>query len=161
MAGLANGCWWPSADHGGMARVGLPRTAMHKIRVDALSLRGARDFTLATLRRWGAAERGPDVVIVVSELLTNAVRHALPRTGDAWPRRPIRLGLLQYGSWVLCAVSDPSRAVPVPQTPGSLAESGRGLHMICALSDQWGYTTPGSAGKIVWAMFYARPSAHA
>jgi hypothetical protein len=31
--------------------------------------------------------------------------------------------------------------------------------MICALSDQWGYTEPSDAGKIVWAMFIARHSA--
>ena len=36
------------------------------------------------------------------------------------------------------------------------AEAGRGLQMICAFSDLWGYTTPGDAGKVVWAMFTAR-----
>ena len=38
----------------------------------------------------------------------------------------------------------------------SLAEAGRGLQMICAFSDLWGYTTPSEAGKVVWAMFTAR-----
>jgi hypothetical protein len=32
----------------------------------------------------------------------------------------------------------------------------RGLHLICALSDQWGYTTPSQTGKVVWALFYPR-----
>ena len=98
---------------------------------------------------------------MVSEMVTNALRHALPGPGDAGPRRPVRLGLLQQGPWVLCAVADPGNAAPVPRTPGSLAEAGRGLQMICAFSDLWGYTTPGEAGKVVWAMFtarHARPS---
>jgi len=38
----------------------------------------------------------------------------------------------------------------------SLTE-GRGLHIVCALSDQWGCTTPGDAGKVVWAMFRSPP----
>jgi hypothetical protein len=95
--------------------------------------------------------------MVVSELLTNALRHALPAPGDILPRRPIRLGLLQPGPCVLCAVGDPSSAVPVPRPAGPLAETGRGLYLICALSDQWGCTTPSNAGKVVWATFYSRP----
>src|SRR6266700_6188574 len=70
---------------------------------------------------------------------------------------PIRLGLLQPGPCVLCAVADPSERAPVATEPGHLAETGRGLHVIGALSDQWGYTTPSDMGKVVWAMFSARP----
>ena len=56
-----------------------------------------------------------------------------------------------------CARSPtPSKAAPTLRTPGSLAETGRGLHIICALSDQWGYTTPDDAGKVVWALFRPR-----
>ena len=102
------------------------------------------------------AERSPDIAIVVSEMVTNALRHALPGSGHTRPRRPVRLGLLQQGPWVLCAVADPGTAVPVPRAPGSLDETGRGLQMICAFSDQWGCTTPSQAGKVVWALFYPR-----
>ncbi len=52
------------------------------------------------------------------------------------PRQPVRLGLLQRGPCVLCAVADPSKAAPAPRTPGSLAETGRGLNIICVLSDK-------------------------
>ena len=34
-----------------------------------------------------------------------------------------------------------------------LAETGRGLQIICALSDRWGYTALGGTGKVVWATF--------
>jgi anti-sigma regulatory factor (Ser/Thr protein kinase) len=149
MAGLASGGWRPSPDP---APVTLPRVATRTLGLDTGSVRTARDFTLATLQRWGTAERSQDIAIVVSELLTNALRHAVPASGEA---RPIRFGLLQPGSCVLCAVADPSRAAPVLQTRGSFAETGRGLQIIRALSDQWGFA-PSDPGKVVWAMFGRR-----
>ena len=156
MAGLATGNR-PSSPLAGWAC--MPRIATRALGADTGSVHAARSFTSATLRRWGTAERGPDVVIVVSELVTNALRHALPGAGDVRLRRPVQLGLLQFGPCVLCAVADPSPAVPAPRAPGSLAESGRGLHIICALSDQWGCTAPSDTGKAVWATFYRRSAA--
>jgi anti-sigma regulatory factor (Ser/Thr protein kinase) len=156
MAGLAGDGPQSSPDPALAVPPYLPRVATRTIGANAGSVRAARDFTVATLRRWGKAERCHDIAIVVSELLTNALQHALPELAGAWPPRPIRLGLLQQGPCVLCAVADPCRAVPVPQTPGSLAETGRGLQMIRALSDRWGYTPPTSTGKVVWAMFDPR-----
>ena len=156
MADLASGSRRPSPDLTPPGWALLLRDATRRLGADAGSVRTARDFATDTLRWWGIAERSHDLAIVVSELVTNALRHALPACGDAGPGRPIRLGLLQAGSRVLCAVGDPSRAVPVPRTPGCLAETGRGLQMICALSDRWGCTTPSDTGKVVWAMFNLR-----
>ena len=156
MAGLASGRWRPSPDPALARWAWLPRIATRALGADPGSVRTARDFTVATLHRWGLAERSPDIAFVVSELMTNALRHALPGSGHTRPRRPVRLGLLQQGPWVLCAVADPGTAVPVPRTPGSLDETGRGLQMICAFSDLWGCTTPSQAGKVVWALFYPR-----
>jgi hypothetical protein len=156
MAGLAGGSWRPSPEPAAVGWACPPRMATRALGAQAGSVRAARDFTVATLRRWGTAHSSQDIAIVVSEMVTNALRHALPGPGGARPRRPVRLGLLHQGPWVLCAVADPSEAVPVPRTLGSLAEAGRGLQMICAFSDLWGYTTPGEAGKVVWAMFTAR-----
>ena len=102
----------------------------------------------------GRRERADDIAIVVSELVTNALRHALP-AGEPGPRRPVRLGLLQPGPCVLCAVADPGRTVPVAAETDVLAETGRGLHVVSALADLWGYTTPSDKGKAVWAMFSA------
>lgn len=157
-AGLASSnVWSPPDPAAGRGR--LPRIATHTLGTSAGSVRAARDFTLATLRQWNMAERTDDVAIVVSELLTNAMRHAPPAPGsNVWPGRPIRLGLLQPGPCVLCAVTDPGRAVPVPQAPGSLAEAGRGLHIIGALSDRWGCTL-NDTGKVVWAAFTSRLAA--
>jgi hypothetical protein len=76
-----------------------------------------------------------------------------PETRETWVRSPIRLALLQPGACVVCAVADPSRRTPVLKESGHLAETGRGLHVISALADEWGYTVPGDSGKVVWAMF--------
>ena len=156
MAGLAGGTWRPSPEPAAMGWACLARIATRALSAEAGSVRAARDFTIATLRRWGTVERSQDIAFVVSELLTNALQHALPGSGDTGPRGPVRLGLLQQGRWLLCAVADPGKAAPVPRAPGSLAEAGRGLQMICAFSDRWGYTAPSDAGKVVWAMFSPR-----
>jgi anti-sigma regulatory factor (Ser/Thr protein kinase) len=153
MAGLVND-GWPSSPTGGQYSL---RTATCALSGQARSVRAAREFTFATLRRWCTVHSCQDIMVVVSELVTNALRYALPE--PAGPPGQIRLGLLDYGPWLLCAVADPGQATPVPRPCGSLAETGRGLQMICALSDLWGYTEPSETGKIVWAMFTARRAA--
>ena len=158
MAGLARSNWRPSPDPALPGWACLPRIATRVLAADPGSVRAARDFAVAILHRWGMAERGPDIAVVVSELMTNALRHAVPGSGGTGPRRPIRLGLLKPGPCVLCAVADPGQAAPAPQRPGSRDETGRGLQLICALTDQWGYTTPNETGKVVWALFCPRPT---
>jgi anti-sigma regulatory factor (Ser/Thr protein kinase) len=155
MVGLASGAGRPSPDPALVGWASPPRIATYTSGRGAGSVRAARDFTVATLHRWSAADRSYDIAIVVSELLTNALRHARPGSGDGRARRSVRLGLLQLGPGVLCAVADPSTAAPVLRPPGALGETGRGLHIVCALSDRWGYTSSGT-GKVVWAMFTAR-----
>jgi anti-sigma regulatory factor (Ser/Thr protein kinase) len=155
MAGLTSASWRPAPEPASTGPFRLSRVATRTLGADAGSVRAGRDFAIATLHRWDSAERSQDIAIVVSELLTNALRHALPGSGDTRSRRPIQFGLLQLASCILCAVADPSSAAPAPRTQGSLAETGRGLHIICALSDQWGYVRS-DPGKVVWAMFYLR-----
>jgi anti-sigma regulatory factor (Ser/Thr protein kinase) len=156
MAALAGGNGAPSPDAMPVRWACFPEIASPAPGVDASRIRAARDFTISTLQRWGVAERREDVAVVVSELLTNALRHALPAVGHARTGWPVRLGLLQPGHGVMCAVADPSRTPPVLQQPGQLGETGRGLHVIAALSDQWGCTIPTDMGKVMWAMFSAR-----
>ena len=157
MAAKASGNWPLEPAPAPQGWTCYPRLATRTPGADARSVRGARDFTIATMRRWGAEERCDDVATVVSELLTNALRHTLPSPGGPRHRSPVRLGLLQPGPCVLCAVADPARSVPVLKDHDYFAETGRGLHVIGALSDAWGYTTPSDTGKTVWAMFSARP----
>jgi len=136
----------------------LPRIATRTPGTGAGSVRAAREYVIATLQLWGVAERREDIAIVISELLTNALCHAVPPPGHARPQRPVRIGLLQPGPCVLCAVTDPSKAAPVPQGLSPLAETGRGLRIVCALSDRWGYTALSDTGKVVWAVFTSPPT---
>jgi anti-sigma regulatory factor (Ser/Thr protein kinase) len=128
--------------------------------MDRREARGGREFCLATLQQWGVTELHEDVAVVVSELLTNAFRHAVPGLGHSRPGWPVRLGLLHSGARILCAVADPSSSAPVLRKPRGLAESGRGLQVVCALSEAWGYTgyaTPSETGKVVWATLTSLP----
>jgi len=157
MASLASQTWSTGAGQSWVRPRPVPRVATRTPALTAQSVTTARAFTLRTMLRWGAADRSHDVAGVVSELLTNAFRHALQQPFDmSWPDEPgrIRLGLLSVGYVVLCAVTDPSSQAPVLRQPDWLDESGRGLHLVASLSDDWGYcAVPHQRGKVVWATF--------
>ena len=152
MAALASGNWPLSPRPGGGGWTCFPKLALRTPNSDPRSVRAGRDFTVATMQRCGAADRGDDIAMVVSELLTNALRHALPDVAHA-SRRAVRLALLQPGGAVICAVADPSPKIPAPRQLGDLCEGGRGLQVVSALADVWGCTPPSHAGKVVWALF--------
>lgn len=48
-------------------------------------------------------------------------------------------------------MSDAGTTTPVVTPPDPLAESGRGLHIVDQLSVEWGWTSPDTSGKTVWA----------
>jgi hypothetical protein len=166
---------WPSGSgrHGNWTTP--PRVATRKPAPAPASIAPSRAFAIRTMHRWGEADRADDVAAVVSELLANALRHALPEAGDDALPWPIRLGLLHAGSHVVCAVADPGAGIPVLREPDQLEESGRGLLVVASLSDQWGYCPAperqdadgraawqatdsigaGCQGKVVWAAFAA------
>jgi hypothetical protein len=157
MAALYSGAWSDPAPPLAASAPNAPRLATRSPAPTVSSLARARSFTLATMDRWGAAGCADDVAAVVSELLANALRHALPRadagtgTGAA-QSRPIRLGLLDLDPLVLCAVADPSAQPPVHRQPDWLEESGRGLQVVASLSSHWGFcVAPDMHGKVVWA----------
>jgi anti-sigma regulatory factor (Ser/Thr protein kinase) len=132
----------------------------------------ARDFTRRTLWRWGMGGEFDGVALVVSELVTNALRHGLTaRTGSADGESPVRLHLMHWSASLVCAVRDPSGRAPEAAPPcpepacvdevdvdvllAGATESGRGLRLVDSFSDCWGWhpVTGGRPGKIVWAMF--------
>ncbi|MFJ8543862.1 ATP-binding protein [Streptomyces sp. NPDC093586] len=128
------------------------------------AVREARRFTSRTLDGWEMSDRFDDVCLVVSELVTNALRHALPadtpRPADQ--NGPVRLHLMRWTERLVCAVRDPSHDSPVTRdTDDFSAESGRGLFLVDSFSDSWGWHPLAGAleGKVVWALFRLQRSA--
>ncbi|MEU9863499.1 ATP-binding protein [Streptomyces sp. NPDC047971] len=129
------------------------------------AVRGARKFTQATLAQWELTERFDDVALVVSELVTNALRHALPSDapqGEGGRHAPpVRLHLMRWTSRLVCAVRDPSHRSPETREGDEdfAAESGRGLFLVDSFSDGWGWHPLAGTlqGKVVWALFRLGP----
>lgn len=109
----------------------------------------ARNVTKATLSGWCLDRFYDDAAVVVSELVTNAIRYGL--CPDA--RDPLRLVLVRYERQLVCMVTDPADTAPRMQEPDWVAETGRGLHVIEAISRAWGWTPLLGGGKAVWASF--------
>ncbi|MCF3962514.1 ATP-binding protein [Streptomyces fuscigenes] len=125
----------------------------------------ARRFTGRTLREWALGQLVDNAALIVSELLSNALRYGLasPAGGPGAPPA-VWLGLLRGRGTVLFAVCDHSASVPEVKEPDDFAQSGRGLHIVECLSETWGWTTPDTDGKAVWAAVAcpgARPAAEA
>ncbi|MFD7817635.1 ATP-binding protein [Streptomyces sp. NPDC059785] len=122
------------------------------------SLETVRRFARDVVDDWELHAIADDVITVVGELTTNAVRHALPqgdtRYAKAW------LGIARTGGALVCAVADPDPTPPTPPAlghPDPYAETGRGLLIVEALATQWGYTRTDPTGKTVWARIALPP----
>ncbi|WP_067472147.1 ATP-binding protein [Actinomadura hibisca] len=129
------------------------RRAPHKARLAAWELAAetraasrARDLTCRALREWRVPDPADidDVVLMVDELITNAILHG---TG------PVRLRLRLDGALLTGEVGDGNPAAPAPPGPGPAlldwAEDGRGLLLVGALATEFGIR-PEPAGKTVW-----------
>jgi anti-sigma regulatory factor (Ser/Thr protein kinase) len=96
-----------------------------------------------------------DAELVVTELLANAVRHAWPdRDEGSSDAAALALWLLRDTNGFMCAVTDPSDSAPAWRQPENSCETGRGLHVIHALSDHWGWSAMSDHGKAVWAILF-------
>lgn len=104
----------------------------------------ARRATHEALVSWQAAHAEETATLLVSELVTNAVRHA--ETGGS----ALVLRLETAESWLRIEVHDADPRVPEPRTPDRLDGSGFGFVLIEALADNWG-VREATIGKAVWA----------
>ena len=74
-----------------------------------------------------------DVRLLISEIVTNSIRHAGMRAED-WIRVRMRIG----GGIVRIEVSDPGTGFDQPAQPQPLAESGWGMYLLEQIADRWG-----------------------
>jgi anti-sigma regulatory factor (Ser/Thr protein kinase) len=114
---------------------------------DPSSVREARRLTRAQLADWALDDQIDDTVLLVSELVTNALRHA-------WG--PIRLTfcLPSPHGGLRCEIEDANPAGPLRRHVEEHDEEGRGLHMLNRLSHRWGSRRT-HAGKVVWFELHA------
>jgi anti-sigma regulatory factor (Ser/Thr protein kinase) len=106
---------------------------------DARSVRVAREATRQCLERF-PSECAEVAAAIVSELVSNAIRHGSP---------PIRLLLSTQPTRITITVVDAGSAEPVVKNAAPLDQQGRGLEIVEALSDRWGVSHDKS-GKAVW-----------
>ena len=116
------------------------------------SVKTGRDFTRATLVGWDMPALADVAELVVSELVTNALRHGVPSAGQLVSDRCVRLRLLAQAPFVMCMVTDPGHEIPVLRESEPTCESGRGLNVVECCSVRWGWHLLDDGGKVVWAL---------
>ncbi|NJQ02568.1 ATP-binding protein [Streptomyces zingiberis] len=113
----------------------------------------ARAALRAQLSAWGVAGDAADnAELLISELMTNAVRHA-----QAPPGREIAARFALTEGRLLLEVSDAGERLPVPTQAPPDAENGRGLALVAALAHDWGVRPRDGVGKCVWALLDLAP----
>jgi anti-sigma regulatory factor (Ser/Thr protein kinase) len=107
----------------------------------------ARLHVVHVLREWGLRSLAGDAEMIVSELVTNAIEAStlLPE------RPPVSLRLLLTGKSLVIEVWDHSPLDLEPREADADDECGRGLTVVAALSDRWGWERTGHDRKVVWA----------
>lgn len=106
----------------------------------------ARRLARRALSRWGLEDLSDAVELLVSEVVTNAVRYA---------ERPVTLRLLRTDV-LRCEVGDDSPQLPRQRKARETDEGGRGLFLVNRLARRWGATRL-SSGKVVWFELPTRP----
>ncbi|MFD7436190.1 SpoIIE family protein phosphatase [Streptomyces sp. NPDC059861] len=122
---------------------GLPasRVATWDIPADPALVAPVRKQVIEQLGVWGLEEAGFTTELVVSELVTNAIRYGA---------RPIRLRLIHDTARLICEVSDTNHSAPHLRRAKTWDEGGRGLLLVAQLTQRWGSRhTP--EGKTIWA----------
>ena len=114
--------------------------------IDARSVAAARRFLRDVLDGYQAISID-DAVLMISELVTNAVRHA---------QTLLRVMVSIVGQTLHVEVSDDDPTLPSASTPDHKATSGRGLRIVADLADRWG-VIPNTDGKTVWFEIHLSP----
>ncbi|HSA52197.1 MAG TPA: SpoIIE family protein phosphatase [Yinghuangia sp.] len=121
-------------------RIAADHVAAWDVPADPAAVAPVRAACTRQLRDWGLEDVGFATELILSELVTNAVRY-----GSA----PIRVRLLRDQT-LICEVSDASSTSPHLRRATATDEGGRGLLLVARYSDRWG-TRYTPRGKIIWA----------
>ncbi|MFF5014851.1 SpoIIE family protein phosphatase [Streptomyces sp. NPDC001165] len=115
------------------------RTAVWDVPSDPSAVAGVRACADRLMHTWGLDEEAFTLELILSELVTNAIRHA---TG------PISVRLIRDRT-LICEVSDGSSVAPHLRRATTMDEGGRGLFLVAQFADRWGtrYTPD---GKVIW-----------
>ncbi|MFB6815325.1 SpoIIE family protein phosphatase [Streptomyces sp. NPDC056347] len=115
-------------------------TAVWPVDADPVAVARVRQDAARQLRDWGLEELVFTTELVLSELVTNAIRHA---------GGPVEVRLIR-AKQLTCEVSDPSATQPRMRRALLTDEGGRGLYLVAQLTTRWGsrYTRH---GKTIWA----------
>ncbi|MFD3500574.1 SpoIIE family protein phosphatase [Streptomyces sp. NPDC058676] len=111
-----------------------------RLPLDPVEVGRARAVVREQLHDWGLRQLAGPTELMVSELVTNAVRHS--------HSRPVDLRLVR-GDTLLCEVDDDDHELPTLLSAGPGDEAGRGLRVVSTLAREWG-TSRTKAGKTVW-----------
>ncbi|MGW3248038.1 ATP-binding SpoIIE family protein phosphatase [Streptomyces sp. NPDC001070] len=116
---------------------------------DLADVARARDLVSSRLAGWDLGELAFTTELVISELVTNAIRYG---------SGPVQLRLIREGA-LICEVSDGSNTAPHLRRARMFDEGGRGLFIVAQLAERWG-TRQRPDGKTIWAEL-ALPHAYA
>ncbi|MFJ1703863.1 SpoIIE family protein phosphatase [Kitasatospora sp. NPDC088346] len=120
--------------------LGADQVAERDVPFDPATVAETRAWATGTLELWGLDDLVFGTELVLSELVTNAIRYGSP---------PVRVRLLRDRA-LICEVSDGSNTSPHLKYAATTDEGGRGLFLVAQLTDHWG-TRYTSQGKIIWA----------
>ncbi|MGW0765550.1 SpoIIE family protein phosphatase [Streptomyces sp. NPDC002676] len=116
------------------------RVAAWDVAFDPMAVSQARAEVSRQLEEWGLEESAFTMELILSELLTNAIRYGAP---------PIRVRVM-LGRTLVCEVSDGSNTSPRLRRAATTDEGGRGLFLVSQYADRWG-TRYAAKGKVIWA----------
>ena len=107
---------------------------------DPAAVAGMRDAVSEKLEAWGLSELGFTTELVLSELITNAIRYGA---------EPFHVRLIRDRT-LICEVSDGSSTSPHLRYAATTDEGGRGLFLVSQMAERWG-TRYTPQGKVIWA----------
>ncbi|WP_037686215.1 ATP-binding protein [Streptomyces aureocirculatus] len=125
----------------------LPQDIEWRLPRHARSVGRARTLLREQATSWELSSTVTETAtLLLSELLTNAYRHATVSPGrEIWTRCVLKADRLHI------AVTDANGTLPAPRQASLEDESGRGLTLVATLSDDWGAEPrPEGVGKTVW-----------